>query len=143
MHYASHYNAFQILDYFLKYNFKYGDYSKNINEKNSDFGWTPLMVCVCFQAEECLKVILNGGGIDWNIRDNKNKNVIQLAKMNNSINCLAILEKEFNMNKENEKNNEINENYLKNLLISEKKEIIDYISSKNYDLQDFNKNVIN
>jgi ankyrin repeat protein len=54
-------------------------------------GWTSAMICCISDSINCLEIILEFGGCNLNLKDNDNRNALDLAILNKSKKCFLKL----------------------------------------------------
>lgn len=78
MHFCARWNAAKCLSFVLRkyYQEHPADYVKFVNTQTSE-GYTPLMLSVIWDAQECWNVLTAFGGSDLSLRDSRGSDVFQ------------------------------------------------------------------
>jgi len=92
LHYAAHFNADQILEFFLNraYTQNSDQFAEIVNTQTKE-GWTPLMIAAIYKAVECINVFIKYGGIKTDLVDNEGKTALALAEFYGAIYCYEAL----------------------------------------------------
>ncbi|KAL4486424.1 hypothetical protein ABPG72_018378 [Tetrahymena utriculariae] len=94
LHYSCHFRQPQILEIFIHLIYKKNqNFFVDVMNIKTKEGWTPLMISCIYKSPECIKILLNYGGVYLNICDYKGSNCLQLCESFQTKECFEIIQR--------------------------------------------------